>query len=469
MTGPVTVTREHLLDCAAAASDDPGVPSPRLKLTQKDDTHGTPITEPSFGTVTNIRFDESDQTLYGDFEGIPAWLAEILPVAYPNRSVEIYWGVQTTTGGQWKAIIGAVQLLGVEWPGCMTLEDLPMYYGKTKPETVEVTLAARGGGGVMKLPTKAAVNVDEVRRSYYDKLDDEGNWSFWIKGVLLEPNQLVVEDEWEGQLFLVNFSIDGDVVSFEEPVPVKVEYVPMPEKKEEKAAAVAAFAAGLMSTRTVAVSYATPKDSGRVTKASTTEGGTMSDEDRKALAVKMGLPEDATEEQVNEKLQEQGLAEAGDGGEGGEGDDGGEGGDVEPAPADTGLTVTMDRAQAEALQRDALMGREARLSQIRAEAAKLVDDAVEDGRIAPASHAGWLKAIFNEQRGELVKSEVETLAKLSKGRIPLEERGVAGSGDETEQFATGEAYPKNWFPEVETRRARFAAEQARGARVFTEV
>src|SRR5580765_379179 len=302
MTGPVTITREHLVDMVSAAKDDPGIPAPRLKLTLVSDTHGEPITEPSFGRATNLRLDEDEQTIYADFEGVPSWLAEVLPVAYPNRSVEIAWGVTTTTGGQWDAVLTAVQLLGVEWPGCLTLADLPLYYGAEQPSTVTVKL----GGGMGK--TKAAINVDDVRRSYYDELDGVGNYSWWIKGVLLEPNQLVVEDEKEGELYLVGFSINNDdEVEFDEPSAVKIEYVPKPQKKEEKTKAAAFLAAGLMIGKNVAASYASPEESGRGVKV---KGGmSVNDEQRKKLIAKFGLPSDATDEQINAKLLEGALEE----------------------------------------------------------------------------------------------------------------------------------------------------------------
>lgn len=482
MTGNITITREDLVDCAAAAMDDPGVPNPRLKLTQKEDTHGQAITEPSFGTVTNLRFDESEQTLYGDIEGVPAWLAEILPFAYPSRSVEIYWGVTTTTGGQWKAVLGAVQLLGVEWPGCTTLADLPLYYGDKKPETVELvfdqvpatTAAALKGGDQVGKDTKLSVAVEDVRRSYYDVLDDQGNYSWWIKQVLLDPNQLVVENEWEGDLFLVDFSIDGDEITFEEPEKVKVEYVPIPQAEETtvKKAAASMFCSGIQASgRTVLAHYANPEEAGRVVKMK--GGNAMNDEQRKELATKLGLPEDATEEQVNAKLQENALAQAGeettppaDDTETPPEDD------SEPEttpPASAGLTVSVDKAQWEQNQRDAQLGREARLTQIRNDATTIVTDAVKDGRIAPASKEAWFKSIFDEKNGRLVETEVAALKALAAGRIPLEERGVnGGNGDDPSAF-TGEAYPTGWFPEVQRRKTQLKADQERGRRVFSEV
>jgi hypothetical protein len=480
MTGPATFTRDDLLSMVAA-TDDPGVPTPKLKLTASQDTHGTPITEPAFGRVTNLRFDEATQTVFGDYEGVPAWLAEVLPVAYPNRSVETYGGFKTATGGYHKAVIGAVQLLGVEWPGCTVLSDLPLYYGAEKPETVQVNLKGGRMGRV-----QASFPVEDVRRAYYSELDSQGNFSWWIKAILLEPNQLVVEDEWEGKLYTVDFNVSGDSVSFGDPSPVKIEYVPIPEAP---AAAASIAAAGFLYDKKVAASYQTARESGREVKLKKEEGGEgMTDDQRKALAKKYGLPEDATVEQVQTKMVEDAM------------------GSLEPAADDTqpleipilqqqpattpaptvgnestgtealpvaassGLTVTMDRGRAEQLERDAQLGREARLAQVKNEASSLVEAAVVDGRIAPASRADWMAAIFDEKGCRIVESEAQVLAGLGKGRIPVDERGAGGGGsdDPAQQFATSEAYPAQWFPEVAARKASWAALQGRRPLVANE-
>jgi Mu-like prophage I protein len=489
MTGPITITRDDLVGAVAAANDDPGIPTPKLKLTLMDDTHGMAVlTEPSFGRVTNLRFDENEQMVYADFEGVPAWLADILPVAYPSRSVELLHGVKTTTGGNWDTVIESVQLLGVEWPGCTTLEDLPLWYGENQPKTVVLkldktmaTALARGG----KMADKLSVAVEDVRRAYYEILNNEGNWSWWCKQVLLDPDQLVIEDEYEGDLYLVDFSTSGDTITFGDPKKVKIEYVPAPEDATQKKVAASIYTEGIAASgRKVLASYASAREAGRITKL---KGETqMSDEDRKALAVKLGLPEDATEEQVNAKLQENAL-EAGASGEGG---------DTPPTPAadakpedkpdvdkvdettagdgaakPTELSVTMDRGQLEQLRYDAALGRESRLAQVKGEAEKLVLAAKLDGRIAPASEPAWLAAIFDAKQCKLIASEVEALSKLAKGRIPIEERGRqgGGTGDDTDlALSGGEAYPQHWFPEVEQRKTRLKAAEARGARVYSE-
>src|SRR5882672_715085 len=498
MTGSVTVTREDLLS-VASAHDDPGVPSAKLKLTLIEDTHGTAITEPCFGRATNVRFNEEDQTLYCDYEGVPSWLADILPAAWPGRSVELYHEVKTATGGYHKACIGAVQLLGVEWPGITTLDDLPLYYGKSQPETVELkfdvavaTMAKGGHLGRSEGVTKATVNVEDVRRAYYDKLDEQGNFAWWVKAVLLDPTQLVVEDEWEGNLYIVDFSISDSSIEFSDPKPVQIEYV----EKQEKVAAAHAFVAGFShSGREVLAHYKSATEAGREVKLSNhgTEGGGMTDEQRKELADKLGLPETATEEEVNAKLAEDALAATtstaaenpgtGDGAKGGSTqvaatpDEGqpavttpGTGGGSTAAEALMSGTVQVDAEQWKQMQNDAKMGREARTTQLAAEDTSVLTKALGEGRFPPARLAHWKTMLENDREGTMVLLTAEPdKGGLAPGLVPVgQQNGHGGNGDGTD-FATGEAYPQEWFPEVAARKTRLAAEAARGGRrVYTE-
>jgi len=485
MNGPVTFTREDLVDAVAAANNDPTLPSPRLKLTYSEDTHGDAITEPCFGRVTNMRFDEDEQTVYGDFEGVPAWLAEVLPAAYPSRSVEIVHGVKTASGGTWQAVITAVQLLGVEWPGCMSLEDLPLYYGDKKPKDVVLKLGtAMVKGGEQLSRSLMSVNVDDVRRAYYELLESEGNYSWWCKAVLLEPDQLVVEDEWEGELYLVDFTIgDDDEISFGKPKEVKVKYVPVPKTKTEKSNAASYLVAGIeQAGRKVMASYATAEESGRVTRP---EGGqSMDEEKRKNLAAKLGLAEDATLEQINSKLQTQALGdtpagtdpdtEAGNGnGNGTEDDteddtDNGDGEETEagkkPVVSHSAAdTVTLDKKAYEELRAGAADGRAARATQLESEDGAFLSAALKEGKFPPARMEHWQSYMKSDREG--ARTAIEA---LSPGLIPVEERGTQTP---SELAAGGEAYPRGWFPELAAREAKLKHEAEhghQGVRVYNE-
>jgi phage I-like protein len=164
--------------------------------------------------------------------------------------------------------------------------------------------------------------------------------------------------------------------------------------------------------------------------AATTQEATVSEE-LKALAATLGLPEDATVEQINEaaetaKASVERVAEleteleAAKAAQNGGGD----------------RVITVDKEQLAQLRRDAEQGVTARRTQLGMEADGLVKTAVDDGRIAPASKDAWRTAILPENATELVTSEVEALSALAKGRVPVEERVIAGSAAGDAQLDT---------------------------------
>jgi len=80
-------------------------------------------------------------------------------------------------------------------------------------------------------------------------------------------------------------------------------------------------------------------------------------------------------------------------------------------------TVAVDPAMLEQLKADAASGREAREQQRAEHRERLVQAAVADGRIAPASRDKWLTALKNDPDGEA------NLASLAPGLIPVSELG----------------------------------------------
>lgn len=90
-------------------------------------------------------------------------------------------------------------------------------------------------------------------------------------------------------------------------------------------------------------------------------------------------------------------------------------------------TVAVDKEMFAQLRADAAAGREAREEQRAAHREHLVQAAITDGRIAPASKAGWLKALATDPDGEA------NLAGLEKGLIPVAEVGHAGHDAVTDE------------------------------------
>jgi hypothetical protein len=142
-TGETTFTTADLAD-AVSALDCPGIRNPVLKLghSEEDSTSGVRWDgEPAVGWISNMRMNDSLTKLIGDYTGVPDWLAEVMPSAYPDRSIEIYRPFRCQIGHWHPSVITAVALLGVMPPGVGVLQSLQDVYaaftvtdGETKAE-----------------------------------------------------------------------------------------------------------------------------------------------------------------------------------------------------------------------------------------------------------------------------------------------------------------------------------------------
>lgn len=220
-TGPWTVTPEDIA-AAVAAQDDPAVRSPIIRLGH------VRAGQPAFGRFTNLRATNNGMTLVADLVGAPAWMADLLPYAFPSRSVEASLNETTETGHTHACRINAVALLGVELPAISTLDEVAAVYSASSMEEANVTLSAEvaaARGGTMPDPVQiaAALTTEDVRRAYYDQLGPGQDW-WWIREMSLDPLALIVDDE-QGGLWRVPVTVSGDEVTFGQPEAVRVEYV----------------------------------------------------------------------------------------------------------------------------------------------------------------------------------------------------------------------------------------------------
>lgn len=229
-SGPATFTPEDLIEAVASQSDT-AIKSPRVWLGHPDDDRfhagrATPAgsAEPALGKIINMRVEDNGMTLVGDIEGCPTWLAKILSSAYPNRSIEGFQGATTVTGHEWKLVITDMALLGVTWPGVSTLDDLESLFSEDGPEGVEVKEEDMSVAAARAIT--AQVNVDDVRRAFYNEALGEMDispWS-WIRAIQLDPNEIIIDDD-EGHLFRASFETSGENVTFGDPAEVKIKYV----------------------------------------------------------------------------------------------------------------------------------------------------------------------------------------------------------------------------------------------------
>lgn len=235
-SGPTTFTVSDLASIVGS-QEDPGMSSPRIWLGHPDDPRihgerapgGPPSGEPAIGRVTNMKLADEGHTVRGDLEGVPLWLASIMASAFPSRSIEANWNVETVTGHKWQLAMSGLALLGVCWPGVSTLEDIAALFTDEGPEGVTIIEATSEEPvtviEAMKRAVVGQVTVEDVMRSFNENITDLGlaTWS-WVRAINLQPDELIIDDD-EGGLYRVPFSIDASDVSFSPAKKIKIKYV----------------------------------------------------------------------------------------------------------------------------------------------------------------------------------------------------------------------------------------------------
>jgi hypothetical protein len=483
-TGPHTFTESELQAAVEAYLTDPAVKAPRLKLGHTSDFNfNNGDAEPAFGTAENLRMSENQQAVIGDYTGVPEWLANIMPTAYPSRSIDALGGVTTATGKQHDMVITAVCALGIYWPGCSVLDDLPKWFGTEVPEGAVIEDIAASGGdmGLFKRnKIEAAVDTTKVRRSFYQSMGQIHPY-WWIRAERYGDDEgmyLIVEDDAAGEgdpdLYKIPVSVSDDNVEFGEPKPVTVAY---PAKKKVAASAIAA---GMQVADPAILVHASRAETSPE-EPQPQEGG-ETQVDTKDLAKRLGLPEDATEEQIDQKLNElrQGqpdsktvdAGETSPAGQTGTGEPGmemnddsthgpkPEQGPVGGAPTAGGPVVIPppDELQAKLQSGELVILDSGTLAHIKAGADKaiehdneritarnrsLVIQAVKDGIIPGARQSHWETLAAADYEG--TKTMLEA---MPKNLIPVNEIGVSAGSEEITANAGGEGLPAEWFPSL---------------------
>lgn len=467
-TGTVTLTLEHLADAVRAFSD-PHIQPPRIKL-----GHGSPVNgdapdhdpfaaigdaEPSFGQFTNLRLVNDGAVLVGDAENIPAWLAEMAPSAYPNRSSEGTWNVvaantdvQTNGGRRYSFVLTAVSLLGVYLPAVSDLEDLQALI-VNGPSALEaktpVAAAADASLSVSHATIRDRFNWEWAVEREGNDFEGDTTW-WWARDVRVDPDEIIADDE-EGHLWAVPFTTDGeDAITFGEPARVRQTYVPVaaaqvvsfsrPDKKAERPAAIAA------ATNKAATGRPDPE-----------EENPMDERVREFLVGQGHDPETATDQQItaaeayvaafpdatgSEPPAEDPTAPEGE--PQGEVEGGEPQGDAEPTSEPVAASKPDPIAAAQKQAFDSLA---AEVASLRAErdATNLaatkqrrdgqIDTALSTGRITPAEreHYRSLLDVDEERAGAL-------LSALPAGRVPMEARAQIPD-PEAEQFSADQPLP----------------------------
>lgn len=515
------------LQAAIESQADPGIRTPIVKLGHTDPRFDG---QPSIGRIENLRTTNNGQTLVGDLVGVPVWLAKVMGSAFPRRSIEGWMEFTSRTGNTWPFVLTGVALLGAAYPAIDTLEDIKAIWGEDPPTLVPAsdvpeviasaatprgtrivavrrddvptwrnvrahdnggTPAEEGAGTVPQpQPVAAGTSVDDIRRAYYESLDQNQFW-WWIREVRVDPPELIVDDD-EGGLYRVTYSIANDEVTFSDPQKVKIEYIDV------------TASAGFR----VAAKWGTPEESGRRKRpdgegspATPAVSATITTPEREEKDVKLsddalralGLdPATATEDEINAAIVARTTPDPtatgdgdGDGGSGGtppaetapttgDGDpqsqpttpatdptgepataptttppaDGGGASTTSPTPE--GM-VMIDQATLDQLKQGVAAASTLVEKDKKANRDRILDDAIRAGKFPPSRRAHYENMLLADPEGGAA-----TIASLAAGLIPVTERGTQGGEMDP---PVDSAYPEAWKPAVA------AARKGVGARV----
>lgn len=283
------------------------------------------------------------------------------------------------------------------------------------------------------MPVTAAADVDSVVRQFWNEFATGDRYWWWPTAVWVDPNQVIADDD-EGHLYRVPFTTDSDGdVTFGDPIRVVTQYRDVPTSDSQPAVAAARPTAVFAAATDVR-----PRD--RV-RANRNEGEQMPLAPT-AVLERLGLPEDATEDQILAALD----AEETGAGNGGENETGSETEtetettetetQTETATAAVAASVAVDPETFRQMQEDARAGREAREQQIAASRQQFVDAAIASGKFPPSRRDHYLALMSRDDQGTR-----EFIDGLADGLIPTSERGAAPAN------ASAAVEELGWFPQ----------------------
>lgn len=475
-SGPLTLTTEHLQAAAEAFHNDPAVHAPRVRFGHT--TEWPVASEPAFGTYQNLRVENDGMTLVGDLTGVPEWFADIAAAAFPNRSMDGWTNATTHTGKTHALVIEAVSFLGVVLPGINTLEDLAGVWSAEAPEGTQVLAgtaihATRGGAAIPK-PVTAAVGTDDLRKEFYNEFAQGDRYWWWIRQTFLDPELLIVDDD-EGGLWAVEYSVAGDTVTFSEPEAIFTQYVytdsgqvAASAKDEDGLTPVFVYKNRVTASSGKAQFVVKPGSQAAAVYANVAESRPQDrnkeDEsvgkpanastltvERDAIIKRLGLPEDATDEDITTAL----AAEPDPAPDPAPEDD--------PAPEpeddeeddeegdDVTATRTVPKAEWDDTQRRLAAHDERERKREASRRDDVVSAAVKKGRIARARAQAWRKKFDADPEGtETLLTASEDKGGLPENLVPVEEQGTSGGDDVTASTAddTQQGYYNTHFPEL---------------------
>jgi len=403
-TGPVTVTADHIAD-ALAAFADPQIDTAPLKLGHTGKLSDLGDSEPGLGWLDNLRLAD-DGAVVADLVDIPASLEPAIKAGFKRRSAELAWGVTTTGGKKYSMVIDGLALLGVQRPAVKGLEDLGKLY-------TPATLASDG------LEAES-----HSRLAFYDIAPDEPT----------RPEKIANAAEWAKESvarLAALVGVTGLQAAFD-----AIDAMTRTDSR------------GLLAAGPQSDPHAPQPPGGK--PMSTTP--TLSAEQLAEARTKLGLADDATDEQVVAKLSELDALvtamrppSAGtDAGDGGTGD-----GTTTGEPATAGAALSADQLQAAGLvtlpaaalaqiQADAAAGKQAATHLAEKRRDDLLDEAERAGKFGAGDAA---KATRTNLAALLDTNYAGTKALIDgmPALVPVGEIGNDSPGPAHSELAAGQA------------------------------
>lgn len=429
---------------AVAALDCPAVRRPAIKL-----GHSEGPGDPTIGLIDNLAVADDGQTLVGDFVGVPAWLASadsegrsVIASAYPDRSGEWEHNYVCQLGHTHPFVLHAMALLGVIKPGIGTLQSLYDLYAKAPEKEKPMASTAL-----------ASITVDQVRMAYYAG-PAANDYNLWIREMLVDPPQLIVQNDADGTLLKVPYSVTDNEVSFGEPSKVTVEYVDSePTAITDEDGETEQVAASASLVRYASRAESRPARPGGTTKpaadadGATTEGVSgveITNEQLAALRTALGLADDADLNAIIDAAKAFGealptlreaLSLAEDAGvedivkavqdlasKSTEGSGEGEGATGTPAAASTALpqgVVAIDAGRLATLEANSARFAEHLENERKRGIEQTLNSAISEGRITPANKETWRRSFDRDP-----DAAAELLASMAPNTaLPVSELG----------------------------------------------
>jgi len=407
---------------AVAALDCPAVRRPALKF-----GHSNGPGDPSIGVIDNLAVTDDGQTLVGDYVGVPAWLAaadeegrSVIASAYPDRSGEWEHNYVCQLGHTHPFVLHAMALLGVVRPGIGTLESLYDLYAKAPNKEI-----------AMATTVLASVTVDQVRSAYYNG-PAANDYNLWIREMLIDPPQLIVQNDADNSLMRVPFTVTDNEVTFGAPQKVTVEYIDdVPAAEPAAASAPAVRFASRAESRPGRPAAASNPVAAAV--GATTEGGSdvaeITDDQLSALRTALGLADDADIDAivaaVEAATKDDETTEAG-----------------QQASAASRLpdgAVAIDSGRLAALEADSAQFKAFLAKQRKDNIETALSAAITEGRITPANKEVWRKTLDdNLEQGRALLASM-----AANSAVPVSELGHATDSAADADVTNDPAY-KNW-------------------------